>query len=299
MIKEGETAFNIKLLVKGKNENNEIIVGLGQQKKVIKINGINANCAADVASIFNCATLTQEDMSLVSLGPENRRSFLNQSQFLTDPTWLELAKKYKKNLDQRNALLASQVADPESLKIWTLQHWQITRQIQLWRAQFIEKLKVKCNLLLKLHLPEMASEITIKYKPEVDCTIDEFDNFFTQAKSKLLSREQIMARSLFGAHLDDFSVKIYGRCARSFASRGEQKLLTLLLKCAALQIVQDSGVGIGCLLIDDFLTDLDKNRIEKCQQMIADLNTQTIITMPGLRRDLFEKNSWTQELLFD
>jgi DNA replication and repair protein RecF len=300
MIREGTEALNINLKIRAAHQTcNEVTVGLGLHKKLLKINGQTIASHAEVGKLFNCATLTQEDMNLVSLGPDQRRSFLNQCQFLTSHNWLELARRYKQVLEQRNALLFTKSKEHESLKIWTAQHWEITRQIQTWRQEFLTKLQVKCNGLLDFYLPKMGSHVVLKHKPTVDCLKSEFKDFFTMAQAEIIPKEQIMGRSMFGAHLDDFYIEIFGRCARNFASRGEQKLLTFLIKCAALQIVQEAGVKIGCLLIDDFLTDLDKDRIEKCKHMIAALNIQTIITMPILRRDLFEKNFWTQEVSFD
>lgn len=302
MIKEGQEAFNLQLKISDAGlPPEEISIGFGPRKKLIKINGQNTQAHSEISRLFNCVSLTQEDIGIVTDGPERRRTFLNQNHYICDPKgWPELARRYKKILEQRNALLNQGATNEESFKIWTEQHWQLTRQIQAWRSGFIEQLNVANNELIKEYLPEIKAQTSIKYKPAQDCTKANFDDFYKEAGSSLFAKERIMKRTMFGAHLDDFVTTIYGMCARSFASRGEQKLLTLLIKCAAIKVVElSTGTKIGCMLIDDFLTDLDKNRVEKCQKIINDFGLQTIITMPILRRDLFPESPTTQEIFFN
>lgn len=301
MIREGEKVFSIKIGIENKNfGKNEIFIGVEERKKLLKINNILVKKQTEVTEIWNCLSLTQEDMGIVCDSPENRRTFLNQSFFIFDQNNAQTMKTYKKVLEQRNALLQTGLKNEENLKLWTEQLWNLSRTVQKWRNFFIEELEKVGNLLLKKYLPETKLSIALSYKSKQDCIETNFNEFCKSSQfSMLLQKEIALGRTMFGAHLDDLSISIFNRCARSFASRGEQKLITLILKYAAMKILAEYGRQISCVLIDDFLTDLDQERLKKCQQIIFDFNIQTIITMPISRPDLFEKNDNTEEIFLD
>ncbi len=300
IIKAGGQAFGIKAKIEDGDSRTEIFIGMGEKQRLLKINGVETKKHAEISALFNCVGLTQEDIGIVKDSPEDRRLFLNQSFFLSDQNSSKTIRNFKKVLEQRNALLQSGLTDGENLKIWTEQFWNLNAGIQAWRASFIEKLQEKCNILMTKYLPGTELKISLAYRPKQDCTKEGFGDFQKSPNyQSVLQRESILKRSLFGAHLDDFSISIFNRCAKNFASRGEQKLVTLLLKYASIEILQENGQKISCVLIDDFLTDLDKTRMDRCQEIIFDFNIQTIITMPIVRPDLFEKNDKIEEIFLD
>ena len=104
-----------------------------------------------------------------------------------------------------------------------------------------------------------------------------------------------MRRSLFGAHLDDFSIDFYAKegeegakegnrsqknfKARRFASRGQQKLVIFLLKIALAQQLEKEQMQVT-LLLDDFLTDFDHKRLSECLMLLSSLSCQVFITCP-------------------
>ena len=297
MIKQDSSGCSIRLNIETEREQHDILVGMTASKKILKIDGQAVSNHEKVAPLFSCATLTQEDMQLIAAGPERRRFFLNQNQFLGDASWLELARRYRNVLEQRNSLLSHKQVALDQLELWSQQLWQLSHKIQHWRQQFIIELNAICQRLLTEFIPELQGDITLVYKPAGNCHAMDFAEFATCILPNIVAKEKALCRTMFGAHLDDFQIILKSRCARSFASRGEQKLLTLLLKTAALCTHQRNGRPISCLLIDDFLTDLDPLRIAKCQAIIDHLRTQTIITLPILQRDLFPPHVQYQEVL--
>lgn len=300
MIREGQAAFSIKMLIgNSQATKNELFVGIEPRRKLLKINNVQTKKHSQFSEFFNCISLTQEDMGIVSDSPENRRLFLNQSFFIEDQNNAKIMKSYKKILEQRNALLANNLRNDENLRLWTEQLWSLSATVQKWRGSFIESLNKTCNQLLEKYLPESGLKINLDYKPKQDCQRTNFQEFCKTGYASLLQKETALGRTMFGAHLDDFAISIFNRCARSFASRGEQKLVTLLLKYATVEILQNHGKQVSCILIDDFLTDLDQERLKKCQQIIFDFNIQTIITMPIIRSDFFEKNDKIEEIFLN
>lgn len=67
----------------------------------------------------------------------------------------------------------------------------------------------------------------------------------------------------------DMTFGIYG-------SQGQNRTVTLSLKMAELQVIYDEIGEYPILLLDDFMSELDKNRIQKFLKNIKDI--QVIIT---------------------
>ena len=89
----------------------------------------------------------------------------------------------------------------------------------------------------------------------------------------------MVGRSCFGAHLDDFAVVFQGKRARAYASRGQQKLTVFLIKIAQMMLLIEQGTG-GVLLLDDFLTDFDEQRVKQCLKTLQSMPFQVFFTTP-------------------
>ena len=69
-----------------------------------------------------------------------------------------------------------------------------------------------------------------------------FNDFWNHYQDKhMLEQELKYKRTIIGCHLDDFDVVLENKKARTFASRGQQKLLTFLIKIAQFKYLEVSG----------------------------------------------------------
>ena len=66
-----------------------------------------------------------------------------------------------------------------------------------------------------------------------------------------------MGQTLVGPHRDDLSIELDGADARTFASRGRQRLLALSLRLAEVLPVTEAAGTTPVLLLDDALSELD------------------------------------------
>ena len=80
----------------------------------------------------------------------------------------------------------------------------------------------------------------------------------------------------FGVHRDDFEVKINGKSVAIYGSQGQQRTTVISLKLSELEIIYDEIGEYPILLLDDFMSELDKNRIKNFLENIK--NNQVIIT---------------------
>ena len=65
-----------------------------------------------------------------------------------------------------------------------------------------------------------------------------------------------------GIHRDDFMLYVNGKHINVFGSQGQQITAILTLKLAELNVIHDEIGEYPILLLDDFMSELDKNRRE-------------------------------------
>lgn len=289
LVKLGEDHFFLRVHVEQEmlGTSDYITVGYtAKEGKLVKQNDKPIQSYKELIANYRLVTLAADDLSLVHGAPEGRRDFLNYALFLLNPGLLAHFKRYRQILDQRNAMLlagrnsfSKKVAD--DLEVWSYKLWEESRLIRRERITYLALLEGQVNELLKRYFAQTDADISVnlhyidKVKQETEC----FHTFWGSYAQKQLEQECVLGRSLFGIHLDDFSITFQSKKARVFASRGQQKLIVFLLKVAQLLELGLMGEP-GVLLLDDFLTDFDDRRIQECFAALCALPFQIIVTCP-------------------
>lgn len=250
-------------------------VSFFDKKRLVKLNDKALSSYKELMDYYRVITLTEDDLELIKLGPDVRRQFIDQAVLLYNPNYLSHIKEYKTIVDNRNKLLQNMQISKDLYDIWTEQLWQKTAILQSERIAFIESLQQEVTALLKLHVPDV--KIIFTYLPKKKTALN-FKEFIAQQPT-LFEQERRFGRSLFGAHLDDVGITFRGTASRTFASRGQQKLIILLIKIAQVKALNRQK-GASILLLDDFITDFDAYYARIVLQMLIDLNSQLIFTIP-------------------
>ncbi|MCB9493572.1 MAG: DNA replication and repair protein RecF [Epsilonproteobacteria bacterium] len=270
-------------------ETNAIKIGYNQREgKVVKLNDKAATSYKDLITHYRLITLTAGDLQLIHGAPELRRDFLSYALLLQDPSLLPVFKRYRQIMQQRNKMLAdahrtrAAVKYSDQIEVWSQKLWEESFAICDQRTHYLEQLGQVINQLLEQYFTNdntgLSASLTYKHKQAYG---QNFTSFWPAYRDKQLHRELALERSLFGAHLDDFLVTFQDKNARTYGSRGQQKLLTLLLKIAQLKLLCDQGLS-SILLLDDFMTDFDQNYLARCLQLLYDLPGQFFVTVPAI-----------------
>jgi DNA replication and repair protein RecF len=90
-----------------------------------------------------------------------------------------------------------------------------------------------------------------------------------------------------GPHRDDIDFYINGKDAKKYGSQGQQRSAALSLKLSEIYLVKEMIGDTPVLLLDDVLSELDRNRQKTLLQNMNDI--QTLITCTGLD-ELIENN---------
>lgn len=276
-------AFFIKLLISDYSTSHKvdhtISIGFTENKRRVTVNNQAIVSYKDLLTHYRIVSLTEDDLKLIQDGPLERRAFLDQALFLHDPSILLLMQEFRIILENRNALLQQEVVDNESYFIWTKKLWELTQKIQKIRKNLLKNLELEINTMLCRHVDQYITlSFVYQAKRQSDLPFEEF----LYNNENLLQQEMKFKRSLFGIHVDDFTIVLAGKKSRAYSSRGQQKMIVLLVKIAQIkQLVPEKGPII--FLLDDFMTDFDVERSKALLAALLELDCQLIFTSP--RRD--------------
>lgn len=283
IIRFNQNESHIKTIVLKNDREYQIDIHLKKNKsKGIAINRVPIKKAADLFGLVNIIFFSPEDLNIIKNGPSERRKFMDAELCQIDKIYLSDLTNYNKALNQRNALLKEMISKPElkeTLPIWDEQLINYGKKIITRRQQFINDI----NIIVKdIHskITSNKEKIEVTYDPNIE------DIFFLDELVKNKEKDMRFCQTSVGPHRDDIKITVDGIDIRKFGSQGQQRTCALSLKLSEIKLVENTINDKPILLLDDVLSELDKNR----QSDLLDnlLDTQTIITCTGI--DEFVKN---------
>ncbi len=214
-----------------------------------------------------------DDMVLLKGGPDERRKFLDIMISQLKSSYVYALNQYMKALKERNIYLKQikyENKTPNMLDVWDESLVKYGQKVYEYRNMFIEMLKDKVN---KFHKPitEEKEVVTIKYNSEC-----EEPNKYLENLKKNRSIDIAKGFTGLGIHHDDFDIKINDKPVLVYGSQGQRRTIIISLKLAELEIIYDETGEYPILLLDDFMSELDDNRIKKFLENIK--QNQVIIT---------------------
>lgn len=277
MIRFDEEESHIKTIVKKKEKEYQIDIHLKKNKtKGIAINRIPIKKSSDLFGILNIVLFSPEDLNIIKNGPSERRRFIDFELCQLDKIYLSDLTNYNKVLNQRNKLLKDMYFNSslkETLPVWDMQLIQYGRKIIERRRQFIKDLN---EIVYDIHkkISGGKEELYIQYEPNIE------DIFFEDELIRAKEKDMRYGQTSVGPHRDDIKISVGNIDVRKFGSQGQQRSCALSLKLSEIKLVEKTIDDKPVLLLDDVLSELDKNRQNFLLQAIND--TQTIITCTGL-----------------
>ncbi len=282
-----QNSFFVKIALKSQDyQEHEIKIGFSGKKRVVKVDQKSIVSYKELMDYYRIVTLTEDDLALIKEGPDQRRVFLDQVMMLYDPDFALLVKKLRYTVDSRNALFRHNNSQ-EYYEFWSKELWDISYAIRTKRKEGLAELDTGVKELLAAHFPQDIS-ISFAYQEKKESAATNFEQFWAD-QPLLYQNELQLGRSLFGAHLDDFMIQFRDQRSRAFASRGQQKLIILLLKIAQIKNLIAKKAVRPILLLDDFITDLDQERSDQIIDVLKNLDCQLIFTCPTSNSFLLQK----------
>ena len=253
------------------------------QKKDFFINDIKVKKVSDILGKIYVVLFTPQDINILKNDPSKRRRFLNIMISQLRPMYVHILNKYNKTLEQRNNYLKQikyENKSIEMLDIWDEQLVDLGKKIYIYRKEFLEKINKKIK---NIHLltTQNKENIEIKYKSNI---IDE-NKYLIELKNKRNADIQKGYTSV-GIHRDDFDIFINNENISIYGSQGQQRSSIISLKLAEAETIYEEIDEYPIILLDDFMSELDKKRIKGFIENIKE--NQVIIT--STEKILLDKN---------
>ncbi len=257
----------------------------GLVTKQIKVNGLPRR-ATDVVGMVNVVMFTAPDIELIGGAPALRRRYMDITLCQVDNRYLRSLQAYNKVLLQRNHLLRmiqDREAQPAELKFWDDEMVEQGSYLVVERRRLIAELDKRAKVVHAQLAP--GESLVIHYLPnlgrEIGQDMIQTRQAFAQALSQTQGRDIAAGRSLAGPHRDDLQFLNNGIDLGIYASRGQQRTVSLSLKLAEAGFFKDKRGDPPILLLDDVLSELDRQRRSYLLAWLADYE-QVLITTTEL-----------------
>ena len=272
MIKLNEENAIVEIEYEKSDRDGKIKIEIGN-KKNIYLNGIKIKKLSELLGNLNIVIFTPDDINILKGGPQNRRRFLDIMISQLRPNYMHILNLYLKTIEQRNKYLRQikeEHKDENLLEIWDEKLAEYAVKIYEYRKEFIEKIIKKINIIHK-NITNGEEQIELEY-------ITECDNKekYLQLLKERRKLDIIKGFTTKGIHRDDFVIYINKKEIKIFGSQGQNRTAMLSLKLAELQVIYDEIGEYPILLLDDFMSELDKTRRKNFLENIE--GTQVIIT---------------------
>ena len=300
----GEEAAAMSCVLEKNDKMLDIMLGINNKGKSAKIAGLKKTKLTDFVGELNVVLFSPEDLQIIKGSPSLRREFINREFYQFSRIYHKYYLLYQHLLKQRNSYLKDMRKNPKDefslayLETITSQLVKIAMYITKERALFIKNLS-KLAQKNMLNISNHKEDLELKYKSSIldmlninsveDKDFNE-ENIIKKIMDK--SYDDIMRGSTrIGPHHDDLEFFINKLDAKMYASQGQQRSIVLSLKLSEIDYLKSKTGSYPILLLDDVLSELDRNRQLKLLDAINE-NVQTFITTPSIsdiKEDLLKK----------
>lgn len=254
LIKFGQEKCNIQLefFSEGIEKQAEIVV---KDKKEIFLNQKKLKNGSDIAGEFNAVVFNPNDLLIISGSPKERRKFLDICIGQIYQKYINILKEYTRAVKQRNNLLKESIKD-STIEFLIEDFEKIIvsqgKKIIDYRKRYIDLLKQEA---IKIYNGISGNKEIL----EIEYLSSVFENFQHEL---ILARKTDKFKGItsVGPHRDDIIFKINGQNAKEFSSQGQKRSIALSLKLAEAKIIEKIIGESPIILLDDVLSELDKNR---------------------------------------
>jgi DNA replication and repair protein RecF len=215
-------------------------------------------------------------LRMVEGEPELRRDFVNRLMFHVKPETSTLNNTYNKALQQRNRSLRKKLPI-EQLNNWTEQVLELGMKLSKEQYDFFKVLKeVSIDYILN-----ETEENNIEFLKNVNLHfISGWDTSKTMRKcfQDSLPKDMALGYTTQGPHRQDFVFSVDKKKAAANLSRGQVKLLIILVFLSSYDVINRFSKRESLLLIDDIGSEVDEDNLKILFNIISKDKNQVILT---------------------
>jgi len=261
----------------------------GTLRRQLRVDGV-ARRAMDAVGQLNVVLFLPEDILLVSGSPGERRRYLDVFLCQLDARYCRTLSAYNRVLSQRNALLKrirEGSARTNELGYWDSQIARLGAYVmarRMWAISHLDPLACEAQRALTggqeglrltyEHTLRAGEALDLAFRvlgdiqlhwgtqgnePSEDA-VAKLEAYYAECLAAVRRDELNRAVTLVGPHRDDMRFVLDGYDARVYGSRGQQRTAALAIKLSETSLMRESIGDMPILLLDDVLSELDRQR---------------------------------------
>ncbi len=255
-------------------QQNAYVIGFEKNRQArlkLKLNGESVLSISEIAQLLPIQILCPDSFQLLTLGPLERRKFLDWGVFHVEHSFLNVWLKYTRALSQRNSLLRQKFNIGSQLQAWDEELSVLGEKLTVYRNHYIEKLLVQLKHSLASLLP--LPDLEMSYYQGWDSQYS-----LKEALKGSLAGDMKVGYTRVGPQRADLILKLHGGSVGQILSRGQQKLLVCALILAQGTVLFEA-LGKRCIyLVDDLASELDFQTRRRVIEHMGALGSQVFIT---------------------
>jgi DNA replication and repair protein RecF len=243
----------------------EIYCGLKRgRKKQFKRNKKEYTRLSDHIGFLPLVMVSPADTELIGGGSEERRRLMDVVISQYDKEYLHALIRYNKALQQRNALLKSEVPTGDDMfELWEEMLSVSGQLIYSKRAAFVAEF-VPIFQSFYSFISQDREPVSLEYTSHAAGEVS-LQEQLRQGRG----RDRLAGFTLHGIHKDDLTMQLDGYPMRREGSQGQNKTYLVALKLAQFDFLKRTGGRIPLLLLDDIFDKLDATRTEQIVKLVA------------------------------
>ena len=257
------------------------------QSITIKIANRPVNNSSALAELLPVQLINPDVHKMLEEGPRYRRRFLEWGLFHVKPNYFQHWQECRHILKQRNAALKQNLSGRE-IDQWNRALCEKSELINRQREEYLQALQPVITELLDRSPQLPKVEITLSKGWPKNKTLE-------QALTENLETDRSRGFTQHGPHRADLSITCQGIKAKDVVSRGQQKIITAIMKLAQLQLLTETkSPSRSVLLVDDLPAELDPKFRELLLSIVRDQRAQVFVT--ATETSLLQPQSATSDL---
>jgi DNA replication and repair protein RecF len=259
----------------------ELTVGFtpGEAKRMT-VDGAQVERLLDAPQRPLVSVFLPDRLELIKGVPALRRAHLDQFVTALWPARAATRRAYAQALAQRNALIArlrTGAASQSTIDAWDTQLAEAGLALMADRREAVamtrESFVTACNRL------GLDGDAEITYRPRSRASLAAE---FVEELRERLQGDIERGFTEHGPHRDDLVITREGRSLRTYGSQGQQRLGLLALLLAERRVIGMLRPAVPLMLLDDVMSELDRDRRASLVELLAEGGGQALITTTDL-----------------
>ena len=274
-IKVNKEFYNIT--AKGQLQNKKLILSVenGLNKRLKSSRRLD-EAAVKKEDLYFLQIVMAKNLRMIDGEPDIRRDYFHELMFHVKPETKKLYKNYYKALKQRNRCLKNNFPNSE-LSTWSKELAELGLALSLEQYSFFQAFK-EHNLK---HIEEIVSSGEFTFLDKLSITFSkgwERSKKLKESLEESLEKDKAIGYTSKGPHRMDLNFHIDNKKAGSNLSRGQLKVLILLLFLSNSSFIIETTQAETLLMIDDLSSELDANNLSSLVNQIVQSKNQIVLT---------------------